>query len=152
MKAHEAYKFVGSGPLKTQMLKIVEDHILYPRLKGNFLPRVVFSHIYEEEKAYLINESDIKTWHRLLVSYLDSNYWFNSWRYFRTFLLFQKEISWHKDSYNFWDKIKNLGFLLYAYFQVESKSKDKELHHIIIDFYDNHMPHILESSLFINSS
>jgi hypothetical protein len=31
MREHNAYRFLGNGPLRTQLLKIIEDHILFEK-------------------------------------------------------------------------------------------------------------------------
>lgn len=138
MKKHDAYRFLQNGPLKTQMLKIIEDHILFDQLKGRFNPEAVFSRIYDEERNYNINEADLLTWNNLLKTYLDQTTWFTAVRYFRTLMLFQDAYGLPEDlSKTLWTKIKTAGFFIYAYFQVEKLSREPELRKIIFDFYQN---------------
>lgn len=145
MRENNAYRFVKSGPLKTQMLKLIEDHILFDRLKGKLNEKEIFSHIYDEEKAFLVPHEDLLMWHSLLQTYLDQSYWFNVSRYFCALREFQKAYGLPKQFFgNIWLSIRTLGFFIYAYYQVEKLSRNKELRAIILDFYDKRIQEIIK--------
>lgn len=146
MKKYDAYRFVTNGPLKTQILKIIEDHILFDELKGRFDPEAVFGHIYPEEQGPYIQESDINTWHQLLRTYLNQSSWFNATRYFRTLLQFQKVYGLPEELHkNLWTTVKTIGFFIYAYIQVEKLSRSPELRAIVLDFYHNRIRQLIEA-------
>lgn len=152
MREHNAYRFVMNGPLRTQMLKIIEDHIMFDKLKGNFDASTVFGKIYEEEREFSVNDSDIHTWHRLLTNYLDQSYWFNFYRYYTTLTEFQKAYGLPKDLFgNVWMGIRTLGFFIYAYFQVEKLSRNIELRAIILDFYENKIEEIIRTENVVSN-
>ncbi len=138
MLKHQAYRFIKSGPLKTQMLKIVEDHIMFDQLKGRFDVNKIFGTIYPEERTFSVREAEIETWHNLLRTYLDQNTWFTVARYLRTLNAFQQAYGLPTEFFhNIWQSLKTIGFFMYAYFQIEKLSRDKELRAIILDFYEN---------------
>lgn len=146
MRERGALRFVEEGPLKTQMLKLIEDHILFHKLKNKFDPAQVFSKIYDEERKFSLDDSSIETWHRLLSTYLDQSHWFNVTRYFKTFGELKKVYGFSENYFdNFWLSLKTLGFFIYAYFQVEKLSRNQELRNIIFDFYEIKMPDIIKS-------
>lgn len=144
MKEHKVYKFIKPNLPKTHTLKIVEDHILYPRLLA-FDAHQVFYKIYDEELKYGLSKEEIRKWHDILETYLMPTK-FNSFRYWRTFLLLPQEILWKHKTYNLWAKTKNFFMLIYAYFQIENMSKNKELGDLIFTFYDQHMVKILNDA------
>jgi hypothetical protein len=147
MKAHDAYRFVKNGPLKTQMLKIIEDHIMFNKLKGKFDPYVVFGRVYEDEQKFFVTDAQIKTWHSLLTTYLDQRYWFNCYRYYITLCEFQRAYGLPNHFFeNMWVGLRTFGFFIYAYFQVEKLSRNKELRAIILDFYENQIEKIIRAS------
>jgi hypothetical protein len=144
MRKHNAYRFLKNGALKKQMLKIIEDHIMFKKLKDTFEARNVFNKIYEEERSYSIDDKELKTWHLLLMTYLNQTYWFNFLRYYKTLIEFQKAYGLPSEFFgNFWQSIKTLGFFVYAYFQVESLSRNQELRDIILNFYENKIQKII---------
>jgi hypothetical protein len=146
MKKHDAYRFIKNGPLKTQMLKIIEDHIMFDQLKGRFDAEEVFGRIYEEERNFLVKESDIITWHNLLRTYLDQSSWLTAFRYYNTLAEFQKAYGLPDELYkNLWSRIRTIGFFIYAYFQVEKLSREPELRAIILDFYQNRIQELIET-------
>lgn len=147
MLKHQAYRFIKNGPLKTQMLKIVEDRILFDKLKRTpFKEKEVFGKIYDEERNFALKEEEITTWHNLLATYLDQTTWFNVVRYFRTLYAFQNAYGMPTDIFkNFWQNIKTFGFFIYAYFQIEKLSRDTDLRAIILDFYENRIEQIIKN-------
>lgn len=145
MKDHKVYKFIKPTLPKTHTLKIIEDHILYPRLLA-FDSHQVFYKIYDEELEYGLKKEEIRKWHDILETYL-MNTKFNSFRYWRTFLLLPKEIMWKQKTYGLWSKTKNFFMLIYAYFQIENISRNQELRNLIFTFYDHHMVKILNDAV-----
>lgn len=146
MQKHDAYRFFKNDPLKTQMLKIVEDHILFEQIKGKIDAKEIFGKIRAEERSYLVPVATLDTWHRLLVTYLDQTHWFNVVRYFKTLREFQRALGMPTDFFgDVWTSLRTLGFFIYAYFQVEKLSRDKELRAIILDFYENKIKEIIKS-------
>ena len=144
MRKNDAYRFIDEGPLKTQMLKLVEDRILFERLSEKFKPAVIFHRSYEEEYAYGVSAQSIEKWHDILSNYLDQNYQLHIWRYFTTLLMIKDSIKISKDMFSdFFKGVKNVGFLIYAYFKVEELSKDEELRKIILGFYDDELKNII---------
>lgn len=145
MRERDAYRFVKNGPLRTQMLKMVEDHILFDKLKGRFDAEAVFSRIYDEERNYGISDDNLQTWHRILTTYLDQSSWFNFPRYYRSLMAFQSAYGLPNEFFgNFWQSVKTLGFLVYAYFQVEMLSRNPELRKIVLDFYEKEINNIID--------
>lgn len=146
MLKNHAYRFIKNGPLKTQMLKMIEEHIMFKKLKGSFDEKRVFSKIYDEERNFMVKEREIKIWHSLLMTYLDQSTWFTVVRYFRTLNEFQRAYGLPTEFFgNLWQSLKTLGFFIYAYFQVEKISHDDELRAIILDFYENKIHQIIKS-------
>jgi len=144
MLAHDAYRFLKDGPQKTQMLKIIEDHIMFEKLKNKFDARDVFKTVYNEERSYLVTEEELNTWHALLVTYLDQSYWFSWSRYYRSLLAFQEAYGLPTKLFaNFWQSLRTLGFFIYAYIQVEMLSRNQELRAIILDFYEKQIHRII---------
>lgn len=146
MLKHQAYRFIKNGPLKTQMLKIIEDHIMFEKLKDRFKEKEIFGKIYDEERTFLVKEEEITTWHNLLMTYLDQSTWFTVVRYLRTLNEFQRAYGLPTEFFgNLWQSLKTFGFFLYAYFQIEKNSRDKELRAIILDFYENKIMQIIKA-------
>lgn len=147
MQEHGAYRFVKNGPLRTQLLKIIEDHILFEKLINRFNAQEVFGKIYNEELNAMVSESDLKTWHHLLMTYLNQNHWFNFIRYYQSLLEFQKAYHRHHAGWpnNFWQQIKTFGFFVYVYFQIETLSRDQELKSIILDFYEDKIERLIRN-------
>lgn len=147
MREHDAYRFVANGPYSTHMLKMVEDNILFDRLKGKFNEAEVFKRILPEEKAYGLSDQSLLAWHQILQSYLDSKSWFAFTRYFNAASVY-KQFFGVPDKFfkDLWTSAKSLGFLLYAYFQIERLSRNEQLRAIILDFYDNKMPKTLSTA------
>ncbi|HXW53111.1 MAG TPA: hypothetical protein VEL47_03290 [Myxococcota bacterium] len=144
MRDHDAYRFVKNGPLKTQMLKIIEDHIMFEKLKDKFDAKKTFRRIHDEERSYSVSEKELETWHQMLTMYLDQSYWFNVFRYYRSLMAFQEAYGLPSELFgNFWQGLKTLGFFIYAYIQVEILSRNQELRAIILDFYENKMEEII---------
>lgn len=145
MREHDAYRFVKGSPFKTQMLKIIEDHFLFDKLKGNFNASEAFGKIYDEEHAYAAKEASIKVWHNFLLVYLNQSYWLSFSRYYNS-LLVLKDMSSKKirlfDS--FWQSIKTVAFLVHAYIQLEILSRNEELKAIILGFYETKMDALLK--------
>lgn len=138
MRANNAYRFVKNKPLApTHMLKIVEDHLLFSKLKGQFDPEPVFDRIYPEERAFGVPDKDIKNWHNILKAYLGQKHWFTITRYYASLLEFRHVLGKPKSFLGeLWDGFRSLGFLIYAYVQVEYLSQNPELQRIILDFYE----------------
>lgn len=148
MVQNNAYRFIKNGPLKTQMLKIVEDHMLFDRLRGQVDVNAVFSKIYDEERSFSVNDKSILAWHALLSTYLDQSYWFDFVRYYQTLSQFQKAYGMSDQFFgNIWLSVKTLGFFIYAYIQVEKLSKEPELRKIVMDFYDNKFPELIRQNV-----
>ncbi len=153
MLKSQAYRFIKSGPLKTQMLKIVEDHIMFDKLKNNFDEKEIFGRIYADEQTFNVKDADISTWHLILRTYLDQSSWFTLARYLRTLNEFQQAYGLPTNLFsNFWQSLKTLGFFFYAYFQIEKLSRDQELKAIILDFYENKIEKILKEYKEIQDS
>ncbi|GEM_PF-2543933 len=142
MRDHNAYHFVEHGPLKTQMLKLVEDRVLFDILKNDQIPNKIFNRIYDEEANYGIPLADILAWHRMLKIYLDTSYWFGIYRYFSVIKEYRSSFGFPKN-YTLWQKIKAAGFFIYAYYQIERLSRDQELRTIILDFYQHKINDLL---------
>lgn len=146
MRKHDAYRFVQNGPLKTQMLKLTEDHILFDRLKGEMSPMLVFGKIYDEERSYALKDEEILGWHSLLKTYLDQTSFFNFTRYLRSVYQFQKSFGLPQGFFSgIWQSIKTLGFFMVAYFQIEKISREKKLREIILDFYDHKINELIKA-------
>lgn len=138
MRKHDAYRFVKKGPFQRHMLKIIEDHILFEKLQGQFISEEVFAQIYPEEMQFDIDESVIYAWHSLLKNYLSQNYFFRFARYFSTLYRFQEAYGMTDMGFaSMWWTLRTVGFFIYAYIQVEVLSNNSELKHIILDFYEN---------------
>jgi hypothetical protein len=151
MHEFNAYRFIKNATLKTQMLKIIEDQILFSKLKGKFDASQVFNKIYDEERSYSVRDKDITIWHNLLITYLDPSYWFNFVRYYKTFGEFRKAYGLPQRFFgNIWQSIKTLGFFIYVYFQVEQLSRNQALKAIVLDFYENKIEKIIEIYLLNN--
>ncbi len=143
MRAHNAYRFI-KGPLETQTLKLVEDYILFERIKGKINTSAIFDKIYPEELAFGVSEPAITTWHLMLKEYLDDSRWFDVHRYYRALKVFKEAYSGSAKLFNtFWNSVRTVGFLIYAYVQVVRLSHNDELRAIILDFYDNKFPKII---------
>lgn len=152
MQEHHAYRFIKNGPLKTQMLKLIEDHIMFDKLKDRFNAKEVFNKIYDEERAFLLEDQVILAWHNLLNTYLDQTYWFDVVRYYRSLTKFRIAYGLPDGFFdNIWLSLRTIGFFIYVYFQIEKLSRNQELKAIILDFYDNKMPNIIKS-YFLESS
>ncbi len=144
MRDQDAYRFVKNGPLKTQMLKIVEDHIMFDKLKNVFDGNEIFKNIYDEERSYSVTEKELKTWHSMLITYLDQSHWFSLFRYYKSLMEFQEAYGLPSELFgNFWQGLKTLGFFIYAYIQVEVLSRNQELRTIILDFYEHKIEEII---------
>lgn len=147
MKKNDAYRFLPKGPLKTQLLKLVEDKVLFSQLQG-FNPEGLFIKIHPEEKTSGMDEKEINRWHTLLTTYLKPDYWFNFSRYFRSLWLFQEAYGLPKElTDGFFAKMRTFGFLVYAYFQLEKLSRNEELRTIILNFYNREFPRIINEGL-----
>lgn len=147
MKKNDVYRFVPKGPLKTQMLKLVEDKVLFSDLT-NFNPKEILGSVSDEEKSYGVSEKDINRWHDLLMTYLRPDYWLSFSRYFRSLWLFQEAYGLPKElTDGFLAKMKTFGFLVYAYFQLEKLSRDEELKKLIQRFYHEEFPKIIHEGL-----
>lgn len=145
MVKHNAYAALEkNGAFKTQMLKLIEDRILFEKIKGKINVPEIFSKIYPEERLYNLTDKEIETWHNLLIAYLDESRWFHITRYFHTFMLFRKAYGLPKQFFaNFWQSLRSIGFFIYAYYQVEKLSRDAELRAIILDFYENEIERLI---------
>jgi hypothetical protein len=144
MRQHDAYDLVPKGPLKTQMLKTVEDHILRDRLPKNFVAADIFKRSYPEEKIYGLSDDAISRWHGLLTCYLGGHHMFNFMRYFDTLSLFQEAYGLPPGFFaRLWSRIRTFSFFVYAYFQVEKLSRDEKLRKIILDFYEGEIHKII---------
>jgi hypothetical protein len=143
MLKHYAYRFVKNSPFKVRMLKLIEDHILFEKLANNFDEKNVFGKIYDEERQFSIQEKDIRIWHHLLSTYLDQSSWSNLSRYIKTLIEF-KRVYKPRREFGLWQNFKTIGFLIYAYFQVEKISRNEELRAIILDFYENRIVEIIK--------
>lgn len=147
MREQKAYRFVKDEPMPTHMLKLIEDHILFPRLKGHFDPHAVFQNIYPEERAYKIPDADIKAWHSILTRYLDQDSWFNAWRYYRAFSEFRKSYGLSQGFFqDLWTSIRSFAFVIYAYVKIEQLSRNEELRHIILNFYENKIEELIKNA------
>jgi hypothetical protein len=145
MLKHGAYQFIKNGPLRTQMLKLIEDHILFSKL-DKIESHHVFGKIYQEERDFSVDDSTINVWHKILATYLDQSHWFNAVRYYKTLREFQNVHGFPKDFFSqIWMGIRTMSFFVYAYFQMEKLSRDKNLRAIIMDFYDNKMREIIKT-------
>ncbi len=149
MRENNAYDFIKNGPLKTQLLKLVEDHILFDqlnnRLQGPLNPKVFLSKVYPEELSYGLTVSSVNTWHRMLTEYFDDSHWFSIYRYYKSLLVFKEAYNGSAKLFSsFWTGVRTVGFLIYAYVQVVRLSRNEELRKIILEFYNNKMPSILK--------
>lgn len=145
MRQHNAYSFIKNGPLKTQLLKLVEDHILFDQVRGKINRHAIFSQIYPEELSYGLTVSSIDTWHRILKEYFDDSHWFSIYRYYKALVVFKEAYSGSAKLFSdFWMGIRTIGFLIYAFVQVVRLSRNEELRAIILDFYNHKMPQLLE--------
>jgi hypothetical protein len=146
MQQYDAYRFVKSGPLGVKLLKIIEDHILFEKLAGCFNADQVFDKIYQEERNTLVSESDLQTWHNLLLTYLNPNHWFSFTRYYQSLVEFQKAYNRHAQiPTNFWQHLKTFGFFVYVYFHIETLSRNQELRSIVLDFYENKIERLIRN-------
>lgn len=146
MLKHQAYRFLKNGPLKTQLLKLTEDHVLFDKISGRFDENVVFGKIYDEERTFNVKDSEIETWHHLLRTYLNQTTWFTVVRYLRTLNEFQRAYGLPTELFkNFLQGLKTFGFFMYAYFQIEKISRDQELRAIILDFYESKIHQIIRA-------
>lgn len=140
MKEHDAYRFLKEGDPKTQLLKLVEDHILYEQINEKFDEKAVFSKVYPEELAFGVGQKAADDWHKILVAYLSPSY-FDAFRYFRAIRELKNTYYAHKNIFsNFWSTLRSAGFLVYAYTQVLRLSSNPELREIILKFYLEHLP------------
>lgn len=145
MVEHDAYRFVKGSPWPTHMLKIVEDRILFDSIKNRFDPQDVFNKLYPEEIAFGIHERHIKAWHNVLAAYLSPEHWFNITRYYAAISAYKKEYGLPDRFFgDIWQSLKSLGFFLYAYYKIEDLSRNEELRHIILDFYEQKIPELLK--------
>lgn len=146
MRANNAYRFVKDKPLApTHMLKLVEDHLLFSKLKGQFDPEPVFNRIYPQERAFGVPDKDIKNWHHILKGYLGQKHWFNVSRYYSALVELRKLFEKPKSFFSaLWDKLKTSVFVIYAYFQIERLSQDPELQRIVMGFYEGKLRELLK--------
>lgn len=145
MQSKNAYNFVKEEPRPTHMLKLVEDHLLYPKIKQHFDPKPVFNKAYAQEKAFGLSDESIKDWHSILISYLDTTSSFSLLRYITAYNLLKNTC---KKSGNFFlDLIKNTKTLFLAiivYYKMERLSRNEELRRIILDFYEQELPALIK--------
>lgn len=138
MREKGAYRFVENGPYSTQMLKMVEDNILFPRLKGRFEAGHIFDKIYPQERAYKIDDKALSAWHKILTSYLDTTRWFDMTRYYHAIQAYKEAFGVPDRLFkDFWTSTKTIASLLYAYIQIERLSRNEKLRAIVLDFYEN---------------
>lgn len=148
MREHDAYRFVKNGSLKTQLLKLVEDHILFDQYKNRLDSKAIFDKIYSEELNYGLSISSIEAWHRILKEYLDDTHWFNITRYYKALREFKEVYAKSRELFSsFWTGVRTVGFLLYAYVQVVRLSNNEELRQIILEFYEKKMPDLIKKEL-----
>jgi hypothetical protein len=147
MKAMNAYEFFKDMPYKSHMLKFTEDRILWDKEKLKINSHEIFGKIYEEEKDYL-SESQIKIWHGILATYLDTGHNFYFTRYLSTWMELRKlEKPLIKD---WWSKIKFFGLALYAYVKIIRLSKDPKLKAIVLGFYEDKISKLFGSKFVPN--
>jgi len=146
MREHKAYRFVHDQSFSpTHMLKFIEDHLLFSKL-NNFDPEPVFNHIYAEEQAFLIPEKKLMAWHAILKNYLSPRYLFNFVRYYAAFAELKKQWDTKKGFFeDLWTNVRTLGFVIYAYVQIERLSRNEELRSIIFDFYEQKLPELINN-------
>lgn len=145
MKDHKAYDFLSNSSYKTQMLKLIEDRILFDKLNTNISP--IFEQIHPEELSYNIDIYDIKAWHNILKNYLDTSKYFILARYYGA-------AKAYKDAYGIPDKLftttkdrlKSLAYLMYAYAQIEWLSRNKKLRAIILGFYERKINELIKEA------
>ncbi|MBI2465441.1 hypothetical protein HYV64_04845 [Candidatus Shapirobacteria bacterium] len=63
------YDFFIESPYKTQAMKLFEDGVLANKFVNNEVVAGYFNSIYDEERNYGIEESQIKKWHEMLSKY-----------------------------------------------------------------------------------
>ncbi|MCA9508861.1 MAG: hypothetical protein KC505_10615 [Myxococcales bacterium] len=148
MRAHDAYRFIKNTSLKTQLLKMVEDEILYPQFKNKINSKEIFSKIYLEEMGYGLSLASINSWHTVLKKYLDDSHWFNISRYYCSLKEFKKVYARSHELFgNFWSGIRTIGFLLYAYVQIVRLTHNEELREIVLKFYNQQLPKRIKEEL-----
>jgi hypothetical protein len=149
MRNNNAYRFVENNNFKSHMLKMVEDKILFDRLKNtNFNAQKIFTNINEEERSYGLDDRVLKGWHKVLAGYLDTHTWFSLTRYYQAFAAYKQAFGAPKRLFqDLWTSLKTLGFLCYAYAQIEILSRNKEVQAIVLDFYDKKIPELINLSL-----
>lgn len=149
MKENGADEFVKDFPYKSHLLKIVEDDILWKMLKID--RQAIFDRIYDEERAFLPDENIVQAWHRIMLTYLDDESWFDFTRYLRAYSEYHQLT--HKSQGFFRDlklKIKALGFGIYAYFQLKKLSQEPKLRKIVLGFYEDKIKELVSSQFVPN--
>lgn len=145
MREHDAYRFIKNGSLKTQLLKLVEDHILFDQYKNRLDTKAIFDKIYPEELNYGLSLSSIEAWHNILKQYLDDTHWFNITRYYNALKEFKEVYAKSRELFSsFWTGVRTVGFLLYAYVQVVHLSNNQDLREIVLEFYEKKMPELIK--------
>ncbi len=150
MKKHKAYELLETKKYRTQILKIIEDSLLFDQLKNKINSHEVFNKIYQEEFSYDITTTELETWNKIQKNYLDTEYKSNFFRHATTAFIFFNSITTHKTPDSFFNKckknIKALMFFMYAYYKVQKFSSNKELKNIIFNFYNKHLPLVFSNS------
>jgi hypothetical protein len=137
MRKNGAYDYIKNNLYSTQMLKMVEDNILFDKLKNNFSLGKILDKIYPEERAYKISDKNIYTWHQILKSYLDTNK-FKITRYYQAAQAYKRAFGLPERLFkDFLSSAKTMVSLVYAYIQIERLSRDEKLRAIVLDFYEN---------------
>ena len=145
MREKGAYAFVENGPYSTQMLKMVEDTILFDKLKGRFETAEIFDHVYPEEKTYKIDDKALQAWHLILKRYLDPRPSINISRYYQAIKAYKNAFGVPDRLFkDFWTSAKTLVSFLYAYIQIERLSRDEKLRAIVLDFYENKINELIK--------
>jgi len=147
MRKEGAYDLVENSPYSTQILKMVEDNILFDKLKNRFKTGTIFDVIYPEERAYKIDDHALSAWHQILKRYLDTTRWFNITRYYQAARAYKDAFGmpdrFFKDP---WTSTKTIALFLYAYFKIESLSRDQKLRAIVLDFYENKIGELIKKA------
>lgn len=139
MLKNGAYNFIKKGPLQSQILKLTEDDILFKKFKNsNFDTDQIFNNIYKEELSYDIKPDEIKRWHNILKNYLKKDQFFDLWRYYSAFSLFQNQRDIPEGFFaKAWSNVKKTVFFISVFFKIKWLGSDEKLKKIILDFYDH---------------
>ena len=92
MKKHKAYELLETKKYKTQILKIIEDSLLFDQLKNKINSQEIFDQIYTEEFNYNITTTELETWNKIQKNYLNTEYNSSFFRHITTAFIFFNSI------------------------------------------------------------